>query len=172
MMTTNRISLLVFIALALVFSSCHKKVGSTTVEINDPNRHYYAILQGQELELLYTVLNTGEEPLIIKDIQPSCGCLIVDKEDHDIILPKKKGYVRLKYNSTKNVGYVKHYIRIYGNFASGGMVELQFDVNVVPDADYTRDYEELFRESNIKNGIVNEAVDGKESQRGYYVGNP
>ena len=172
MKTINKIFLLILILFPVMFSSCQKKVNPTTVEIKDPDRHYYAILQGQELELLYSILNTGEDPLIIREIQPSCGCMIVDKEDHDIILPHKKGYVRIKYNSTKNVGYVRHYIRIYGNFEKKGMVELTFDVNVVPDADYTRDYEELFRASNIKNGIVNEAVDGKESERGYYVGNP
>ena len=45
-------------------------------------------------------------------------------------------------------------------------------VNVVPDADYTRDYEELYQDFNTKNGIVREMVDGKESELGYYVGNP
>lgn len=156
----------------LVLSSCQKKVGLTTVDVKDVDRHYYPILQGQELELVYTLLNTGEEPLILKDVQPSCGCMIVDREDHDIIFPHKKGYLRVKYNSTKNVGLVRHYIRIYGNCAPHGMIELKFDVNVVPDADYTRDYEELFRASSEKNGAINKAVDGKESQRGYYVGNP
>lgn len=48
-----------------------------------------------------------------------------------------------------------------------GKAELTFDVNVVPDADYTRDYEELFQEFNAKNGIVKEMVDGKESELGY-----
>ncbi len=28
---------------------------------------------------------------------------------------------------------------------------LKFDVNVVPDADYTRDYEELYQDFNTKN---------------------
>ena len=39
----------------------------------------------------------------------------------------------------------------------------------MPDAAYTRDYEELFREHNLKNGIVKELVDGKEAEKGYYV---
>ena len=53
-----------------------------------------------------------------------------------------------------------------------GKAELKFDVNVVPDADYTRDYEELYQDFNTKNGIVREMVDGKESELGYYVGEP
>ena len=76
------------------------------------------------------------------------------------------------YNSIKNVGEVVHRIRIFGNMLPDGRAELKFDVNVVPDADYTRDYEELYQEFNTKNGIVREMVDGKESELGYYVGEP
>ena len=36
----------------------------------------------------------------------------------------------------------------------------------------TRDYEELYQDFNTKNGIVREMVDGKESELGYYVGEP
>ena len=53
-----------------------------------------------------------------------------------------------------------------------GKAELKFDVNIVPDADYTRDYEELYQDFNTKNGIVREMVDGKESELGYYIGEP
>ena len=76
------------------------------------------------------------------------------------------------YNSIKNIGEVVRSIRIFGNMLPNGKAELTFDVNVVPDADYTRDYEELFQEFNAKNGIVKEMVDGKESELGYYVGTP
>ena len=78
----------------------------------------------------------------------------------------------LPNNSIKNVGEVVHRIRIFGNMLPNGKAELKFDVNVVPDADYTRDYEELYQDFNTKNGIVREMVDGKESELGYYVGNP
>ena len=46
-----------------------------------------------------------------------------------------------------------HRIRIFGNMLPDGRAELKFDVNVVPDADYTRDYEELYQDFNTKNGI-------------------
>ena len=46
---------------------------------------------------------------------------------------------------------------------------LKFDVNVVPDADYTRDYEQLYKEYNMRNGILEDFVGGKERDKGYYV---
>ena len=77
--------------------------------------------------------------------------------------------MHMKYNSNKNVGHVQHTVRIFGNIAPNGLAVLKFDVNVVPDADYTRDYEQLFKEYNLKNGIVDDIVGGKERDKGYYI---
>ena len=105
-------------------------------------------------------------------MQPSCGCIILDKSSHIIIPEDGIRQFKATYNSIKNVGEVVHRIRIFGNMLPNGKAELKFDVNVVPDADYTRDYEELYQDFNTKNGIVREMVDGKEAELGYYVGEP
>lgn len=156
---------------AVLMPSCKKKVEMTSVEIEDQDRHYYPILQGEELELSYGITNIGDESLIINEIQTSCGCVLVNDDLPLVILPRQKSYVHLKYNSLKNIGLVQHYIYCYGNIADKGCAELRFDVHVVPDADYTRDYEELYREYRDVHGIVGGAVDG-DIQRRYYVGNP
>lgn len=164
--------LLLLMAPILMLSSCRKEVRPTSIELEDPDRHYYPIKQGQQLDIMFTITNTGHAPLIITDIHPSCGCIIVDKSSHIIIPEQGVKQFRATYNSIKNIGLVSHCIRIYGNILPDGRAEMKFDVNVVPDADYTRDYEELFQDFNVKNGIVKEMVDGKESELGYYVGNP
>lgn len=154
------------------FTGCKKELRPTTMTIKDSVRHYYPIKQGQQLDIMFTVTNTGNAPLVISEMQPSCGCIILDKKTHIIIPEDGVRQFKATYNSIKNVGEVVHRIRIFGNMLPEGKAELKFDVNVVPDADYTRDYEELFQEFNAKNGIIKEMVDGKESELGYYVGNP
>ncbi len=173
MKRVSNIIVLVCLAAAMLgaMQSCKKKVNMTAIEIEDQDRHYYPILQGEEFELNYGITNVGDEPLIIKEIQTSCGCMIVNDKLPLMVMPRKKGFIHIKYNSTKNVGLVKHYIYCYGNIAETGRAELRFDVHVVPDADYTRDYEELFREQRNLDGSVGDAVDGG-LQRGYYVDNP
>ena len=76
-------------------------------------------------------------------MQPSCGCIILDKSSHIIIPEDGIRQFKATYNSIKNVGEVVHRIRIFGNMLPNGKAELKFDVNVVPDADYTRDIELL-----------------------------
>ena len=151
----------VLLVAAVLFSSCSKRVRPTSVEAKDPVRHYFPILQGQTLDLVFPVTNTGDNPLVIHEIQTSCGCIIADRKSRIIVPPGRTQH--------KNVGAVDHTVWVYGNILPAGVLKLRFDVNVVPDAAYTRDYEELFREYNLRNGIVKELVDGKESEKGYYV---
>jgi hypothetical protein len=73
----------------------------------------------------------------------------------------------MSYNSQKNVGEVMHTIRIYGNIEPNGMKELSFIVNVVPDPDYTRDYEQWYRES--RQGVIGDIVDGETRDKGYFI---
>lgn len=150
-------------------TGCTKRIGPTSVQVVDPMRHYYPILRGQELKVVYIVENTGESPLLIKEVQACCGCEADYAATSDIVLPHKKGFVVLKYNSDKNIGYVEQKIRIYGNILPQGMLEVKYDVHVVPHADYTHDYEELYNVRVEKEADVRKMVDGTEAQKGYYV---
>lgn len=163
------LSALVLTAATLVLAACTKKVGTTTMAVPDSVRHYYPVVQGEELKMDYYLKNTGAEPFVIDDIQPSCGCISVDPAG-DVIPPGDSLQLRFTFATTKNVGYVRHTIRVFGNARPVGVVCLVFDVNVVPPADYTRDYEELYREQVDKESLGTEdLVNGQSSQKGYYV---
>lgn len=134
------------LSLVLAFASCQKELKPATVVVKDPVRHYYPVLQGETLEVSYEIENTSENPLFIKEIQTTCGCIVPKTDLPIIILPQKSGFVQVGFNTIKNTGYVCHYIYCYGNFKDSTYIELQFDTNVVPRADYIRDYEQLWHE--------------------------
>ena len=161
----------IFVPLALVCccaTSCKKRVGMTTVAIVDSVRHYYPVLTGQVITLSYELENTGDQPLIIRDIQPSCGC-IEPQLDSKMVLPGKKVRLLFKYESAKNIGYVQQVIRVHGNIKPNGIAKMLFDINVVPNADYTRDYEELYKEAVERSAMVRGLVDGDEKEKGYWT---
>ena len=161
--------ILPILAFALVLVSCSTRVQYTTVEIKDPIRHYYPILQGQDLTVTVRVNNTGKVPLVVKDVQPSCGCIILESDHEFVVPPERSMSVTLHYDSRKNVGKVEHAIRFWGNISPGGMAEMRFDVNVVPDANYHHDYEELY-DKNESARKLKELTKGQSDTRvGYYV---
>jgi len=164
----NRKKIFVPILLLVVaMTSCHIRDKKTSLEITDNARHYYPVLQGQELDIVFPVKNTGKNPFILEDIITSCGCLIPQKSSIHSIPAGSEGRLILKYNSNKNVGYAKHYITLYGNFETTDKMEIVFDVHVVPNALYTKDYEELYQEE--KDAKIKSMVHGDENNKGYYM---
>ena len=139
------------------------------VDITDPKRHYYPVIQGELLGITYDIENLSDHPLFIKEIQTACGCMIAQDKLPIVILPKQTGKVHFSYNSTKNTGYVEHYAWLYGNFTDSLWRELRFDTNVVPPVDYTPDYEELYHRVETRSADMRDLVDGKSTDKGYYT---
>lgn len=162
--------LLLFFVGVSVISCKEKNLKEADVVIEDMYRHYYPVIQGQPLPINYEITNVSDETLVIQEIQTSCGCIFSEDELPLMVLPNKKNSVRLVYNSIKNTGHVEHQIYLYGNFKDSTYRLLKFETNVVPPADYTRDYEVLYHEQ-VEKGYHNieDLVDGNSVEKGYYT---
>ena len=78
---------IVIIGMAAVMeTACTKRVRPTYITVADSIRHYYPVVSGEVLDLTYVVRNEGDDPFLIDDIQPSCGCIDAPK-DIDAIPP-------------------------------------------------------------------------------------
>lgn len=159
------VTLVLMVAL-MSFSGCKKRVSPTTLSVIDSVRHYYPIVAGEKLNVVYTIVNHGDDPFLIDDVQPSCGC-IAGKVEEVAIPPHDSLTLSFVFDSSKNVGYVRHCIRIFGNVLPRGMATLVFDVNVVPPSDAIPDYEETYQRET--DACVKDLVDGTPAQKGYYT---
>ena len=163
---------ILLLLLTIMISSCEfrrpdiTKVRKTKMEIENPERHYYPILRGSELTAAYKFYNRGNEPLIIYDVQASCGCIEIDYPSGSIG-KDDFGYITLDYDSAKNIGYVEFYITIVANTEKDIFTTIKFDLNVVTSPHYTQDYEEIFLQRRKEN--LGGEVDGDLTQQGYYV---
>lgn len=167
-----RKSILLFslILFSVLQMSCEREMQPAGYEIVDNNRHYFPIQQGNKINIQFEVRDTSDNPLFIKEIQTSSG-LSTKEELPLIILPGKSAFLKFSYNSTKHIGKVDHFINLFGNFAREDgklvdttMVTINFDINVVPPADYIHDYEQYYYEENG----IRDLVDGKIGEKGYY----
>lgn len=159
----------IFLFAVCCLLSCEKHLKPATVLLVDPVRHYYPVIQGEMMKVSFELENTSDNPLFIQEIQTTCGCIIPRDELPIVVLPHKMGFVHLTFNTIKNTGYAEHFIYCYGNFQDSTYVEMSFDTNVVPRADYVRDYEQLWLEQNKDIKDLNEFVDGSTGQKGYYT---
>lgn len=157
------------LSLTLAVAACRQELKPVEAVVEDPIRHYYPVVQGEMLGVTYDIENTSDTPLFIHEVQTSCGCLVPRDELPIVVLPHKRASVHLEFNTIKNVGYVCHYVYCYGNFKDSAYVSMTFDTHVVPPADYTRDYEQLWREQETASGRLKDFVDGQSSHKGYYT---
>lgn len=161
-----------FLAGILLLTSCSYEVRPTSVKVEDPVRHYYPIPEGRELAVNYDLTNTGKSPLVISDIQTSCGCIAISERRY-VIPPDTKVTLQFKFHSIKNIGLVKNSIFLFGNFSTGSLLVLEFDVHVVPPSDYTRDYEELYdRHRTLSLPRNGSELPSNEYPATYYVDSP
>ena len=75
--------------------------------------NYGKIDKGANGERVFVFTNVGNQPLIIKNIQSSCGCTIPKKPTKPI-MPGEKGEIKVSYD-TKRVGGFSKTITIFSN---------------------------------------------------------
>jgi hypothetical protein len=104
-----------------------KKAGITftTLEINRPAIPY----DSQEL-FIFEFKNTGKTPLIISNVQTSCGCTTAEKPTEPV-LPGKKSKISVKYD-TKRVGDLHKTITVTTNV--GEPIVLTIKGKILPQA--------------------------------------
>lgn len=160
----------VFILPILFFSCQHELEDNdkvSTFELEDPYRKYFPVIQGQPLTMFFKIINTGDYPLYIYDVLPSCGCTTV--KHPRAIAPGLEGFIELEFNSNKNLGHVGVYTTLVTN-TKQKYHTFFFETNVVPDALYIKDYELIYYETmRDEKGFVQEFVDGNANQKGYIV---
>ena len=90
---------------------------------------YGTIKQGADGNSEFKFTNKGKAPLILSNVQASCGCT-VPEWPKEPILPGKTGSIKVKYN-TNTVGAFNKSITVKSN-AINPTVVLQIKGNVIP----------------------------------------
>lgn len=161
------IALLVVAGMVLLVLFWQKTLEPTRIEIKDAVRHYYPIVQGDELSITCEVTNVGKQDLAITDIHPSNFAITMDTPLPGIIPSGKSEILHFTFHSDKNIGFTRHVIRFFGNIGESGLDSLVFDVNIVRPTLDGSDYEEIFYRT--KQDLLDVLVDGEKGQKGYWI---
>ncbi len=86
------------------------------------------IKKGDSKSHTYEVTNTGKNPLIIASVKPGCGCTAPDYSKEPI-LPGKKGYITLKFDSSNFEGTIHKQAEVFANVEKAPII-IGFSGNV------------------------------------------
>ena len=105
--------LLVFITVLIGFTSLAQKGPKIEFKDKDNTIDYGKVTKEEDSGLrVFEFTNTGNQPLLIKDVKSSCGCT-VPSFSKDPIMPGKTGKIEVKYNM--NPGPIRKTITVESN---------------------------------------------------------
>ena len=96
-----------FMTGAIAFASAQ------TISFDKTTFDYGNVKAGSDGQRFFTVKNTGDKPLIISEVKPSCGCT-TPEWSKDPILPGKSTQIKVGYN-TGIKGAFNKLIEVYSN---------------------------------------------------------
>lgn len=161
------ILLIIVTVIVLLMIFWRKTLSPTSITIVDPVRHYFPIVQSDELSITCEIINNGDEDLAITDIQPSNFAIAMDTPMPGIIPTGKSEILHFTFSSDKNIGFTHHVIRFFGNIKDKGLDSLVFDVHIVRPTLDGSDYEEIYYRK--KQDEANILVDGERGQKSYWL---
>jgi len=101
----------------------------TSIEWIEQTKDYGKITQGQKLEVSFRFKNTGDKPLVIESVHPSCGCTVADPPKEPIA-PGNEGEIKGSFDSNGKEGDQHKTLVVTANTKGGQTHDLAFTVNV------------------------------------------
>lgn len=111
-----------FMTGALAFASAQ------TISFDKTTFDYGNVSAGSDGHRFFTVKNTGDKPLILSEVKPSCGCT-TPEWSKDPILPGKTAQIKVGYN-TGIKGAFNKLIEVYSNDPANNRSVLYIKGNV------------------------------------------
>ncbi|PQB07397.1 hypothetical protein BST83_09660 [Polaribacter filamentus] len=106
-------SILILFLLSFSINAQEFKFESETID-------YGKIDKGANGERIFTFSNIGDQPIIIKNIQSSCGCTVPKKPEKPV-MPGEKGEIKVSYDTNRVGGFSKS-ITIFSNATEAAKV--------------------------------------------------
>ena len=122
---------LLFIAALIANTAMFAQAGAKIEFLNDTTIDYGTVSKDSDSGVrTFEFKNTGNAPLIITNVQSTCGCTVPSKPTEPI-LPGKTGKIDVKYNM--NPGPIRKTITVESNAVNyeGGRIPLKIKGEVI-----------------------------------------
>lgn len=128
---------LIFV-LTIIFAACGNNEGTpnntgtgkinTSIEWMDSVKNYGNINEGQKLAVSFKFKNSGNKPLVIESVKPSCGCTVADYPKEPIA-PGGEGEITGEFDSKGREGLQHKELTVTAN-TDKVQHSIYFEVNV------------------------------------------
>jgi len=126
--------LLLFVVMAfatLGFAQQSPSQNGPIITFEKKTHDFGDIVQGDKVEETFKFANTGTEPLILTNVQVTCGCTTPKGWPRDPILPGGKGELTVAFNSAGKMGKQNKVVTVVSNAVNADGAQISFTTNVL-----------------------------------------
>lgn len=123
--------LLGFAAQGFAQANSSAKANGPVITFDKKVHDFGDISQGDKVEVTFYFTNTGNEPLIITNVQVTCGCTTPKGWPRDPIAPGGKGELTVAFNSAGKMGKQNKVVTIVSNASNADGSQISFTANVL-----------------------------------------
>src|SRR5690606_23041390 len=117
---------------AVFAQEADKKVDGPVITFDKKTHDFGDIIQGDKVEHTFHFTNTGNEPLIITNVQVTCGCTVPKGWPREPSPPGGKGELTVAFNSTGKLGRQNKPVTIVSNAVNTDGNQISFTTNILP----------------------------------------
>jgi hypothetical protein len=121
----------VFAFAAFAQEATTKKVDGPIITFEKKTHDFGDIAQGDKVEEVFKFTNTGNEPLIITNVEVTCGCTTPKGWQRDPIPPGGKSEIIVAFNSAGKLGRQNKVVKVVSNAANPEGANITFTANVL-----------------------------------------
>jgi hypothetical protein len=123
---------LLAVVLVMALAVQAQKQNGAQITWENGNHNFGEVVLGDKVEHVYKFTNTGNEPLIITDVKPSCGCTLPKNWPRDPIMPGDSGELVIAFNSSgKPLGKLERTTAIISNAENAGANQIKFSATII-----------------------------------------
>jgi len=123
--------LLLIAVLGFGFAAFAQKANGPVITFEKKTHDFGDIAQGDKVEETFKFTNTGTEPLIITNVQVTCGCTTPKGWPRDPVAPGGKGEITVAFNSTGKIGKQNKTVTVISNASNADGGQITFSTNVL-----------------------------------------
>lgn len=107
------------------------KANGPVITFEKKSHDFGDIYQGDKVEETFKFTNTGNEPLVITNVQVTCGCTTPKGYPRDPIAPGGKGEITIGFNSAGRSGRQSKVVTIVSNATNADGAQISFTTNIL-----------------------------------------
>lgn len=107
------------------------KVNGPVISWDKTSHDFGDITQGDKVEHTFYFTNTGTTPLIITNVEVTCGCTTPKGWPRDPVAPGGKGEILIAFNSAGKFGRQNKVVTIVSNATNPEVIQISFAANVL-----------------------------------------